>query len=470
MMQATVRDAAVWCGASFEEAAGDTMLAGVSTDTRSLSPGQLFIPLAGERFDGHQYLEAARRAGAAASLWSRSRDLPDAPGLPLLLVEDTLTALQQLAAGYLSTLNATVTAITGSNGKTTTKDMIASVLAVRYRVHKTEGNLNNEIGLPLTILAAPANTEALVLEMGMSERGEIALLTGLARPDIAVVTNVGESHLLQLGSRRNIALAKLEIVEGLKPGGLLFLNGDEPLLAAELNEQQLPNRLLVQKYGEGSACDWIASDIEIADDRTQFAVRIGSGVNVSSETYHIPVPGKHNALNALAAIAVGRRLGLDRDQIAQGLRAVKLTGMRIERSRAACGAVLLNDAYNASPTSVRAAIALLADLHGYRHKRLVLGDMLELGPQEVEMHAEIGRLLTTEKADVVYTFGPLSEHLAAAAQSAYPAGGVRHFTEKQALAAALIRETEPDDIVLFKASRGMKLENLVEALQKGEVG
>jgi len=472
VMQATVRDVAAWCGATFDTAAGGTMLAGVSTDTRSLAPGQLFIPLAGERFDGHDYLDAARRAGAAASLWSRSRKLPDDPGLPLLLVDDTLAALQQLAAGYLSRLNATVVAITGSNGKTTTKDMVASVLAVRYRVHKTVGNLNNEIGLPLTILAAPEATEVLVLEMGMSGRGEIALLTRLARPRVAVITNVGESHLLQLGSRRNIARAKLEIVEGLQPGGLLVMNGDEPLLKEEISRIACPDRLRVQTYGESPACDWKAEDIEIADEWTRFSVRaIGADeAEDTHETYEVPVPGKHNALNAIAAIAVGRRLGLDREQILGGLRAVKLTGMRIERLRTACGAVLLNDAYNASPTSVRAAIALLAELQGYRCKRLVLGDMLELGPQEAEMHAAIGRLLSPEVADFVYAFGPLSGHLADAARPAFPAGRVRHFADKHDLAATLLRETGQDDLVLFKASRGMKLEEIVDALIKGGVG
>lgn len=464
MMQAKLRDVAGWCGAEFDETAGDVPVAGVSTDTRTLQPGRLFVPLAGDRFDGHDYVEAARQAGAAAALWARSRPAPEDPGLPLLMVDDTLAALQRLAAGYLAVLNAKVLAITGSNGKTTTKDLVASVLATRYRVVKTEGNLNNHIGLPLTILRAAPDTEMLVLEMGMSGRGEISLLSRIARPDLAVITNVGEAHLLQLGSRRNIARAKLEIVEGLKPGGVLIVNGDEPLLAEELAAVQLPEGAAVMTFGEGPGCDLIATDIRADADRTEFTVRTG----LSEQSYDIPVPGKHNAVNALAAVAAGRRFGLTSADMTEGLRSAKLTGMRIERTRAANGAVILNDAYNASPTSVRAALALLAGLKGYRCKRLVLGDMLELGPDEASYHAGIGQAITPETADIVYTYGPLSAHTAEAARPAFPAGKVLHYADKKELAEALVRDTAPDDLVLVKASRGMKMEEIVAALQKGE--
>ncbi|WP_255570134.1 UDP-N-acetylmuramoyl-tripeptide--D-alanyl-D-alanine ligase [Cohnella sp. CFH 77786] len=465
-MQATLQEAAGWCGATYGEASGGTRLAGVSTDTRSLKPGQLFVPLSGERFDGHDYLDAAREAGAAASLWQRNRPVPPNPGLPLLLVDDTLVALQRLAQGYLETMNAKVAAVTGSNGKTTTKDLVSAVLATRLRVHKTEGNFNNEIGLPLTILRANPDTEAFVLEMGMSGFGEISLLTRLARPDLAVITNIGESHLLQLGSRRNIARAKLEIAEGLKPGGLLIVNGDEPLLAEELARMPLPPGVSVFTYGEGESCDYAASDVRVSAERTGFSVRTRSGGE--PESYEIPVPGKHNALNALAAVAAGKAFGLTRGEIAEGLRAARLTGMRVERSNAANGAVILNDAYNASPTSVRAAIGLMSGLSGYRNKRLVLGDMLELGPDEAAYHAEIGRAVTPDAADYVYVYGPLSVHIAEEARGAYPPGAVRHFSDKRELMDTLVRETEPADLVLVKGSRGMKLEEIVAALQKGD--
>lgn len=465
MMQATLRKAAEWCGATYDEAAGGTMLAGVSTDTRSLTPGQLFVPLAGERFDGHDYLTTAREAGAAASLWNRSRPVPDDAGLPLLLVDDTLAALQLLSQRYLESIRAKVVAVTGSNGKTTTKDLICSVLSTRFRVHKTDGNYNNEIGLPLTILRAEPDTEAFVLEMGMSGFGEISLLSRLAGPDAAVITNIGESHLLQLGSRRNIAKAKLEIAEGLRPGGLLILNGDEPLLAEELPNVRLPADSRVITFGEGASCGLALENIRVTAERTGFTVRAGG----ESKDFEIPVPGRHNALNALVAVAIGRSFGLSDEEIAEGLGSVRLTKMRVERSHAANGAVILNDAYNASPTSMRAAIALIGGLSGYRNKRLVLGDMLELGPDEVSYHAEIGKAVTPEAADSLYAYGPLSSHLAEAAKPAFPPGAVRHFADKQALIETLVRETGPEDLVLVKASRGMKLEEVVAALQKGDV-
>ncbi|MDB4866834.1 MAG: UDP-N-acetylmuramoyl-tripeptide--D-alanyl-D-alanine ligase [Cohnella sp.] len=466
MMQATLRDAAAWCGATIEAEAGGTPFAGVSTDTRNLSPGQLFVPLSGERFDGHDYLRTAVNAGAAASLWNRDRPVPEHAGIPLLLVDDVLAALQRLAARYLESLQAKVVAVTGSNGKTTTKDLITSVLSTRLRVHKTEGNLNNHIGLPLTILRTEPGTEVLVLEMGMSDRGEIALLSSLARPDLAVITNIGESHLLQLGSRRNIARAKLEIAQGLKPGGVLILNGDEPLIAEELGGTALPDQTAIVTFGESRGCDLSVGHIGVSAERTRFDVHTGAHV----DSYEIPIPGKHNALNALAAIAVARAFGLTAEQIGEGLSATKLTGMRIERIRALNGAMVLHDAYNASPTSVRAAIDLVAGLSGYRRKRLVLGDMLELGPDEAAFHAEIGRSVSPQIADVVYLHGPLSVYTAEAAAPAFAAGAVRHFADKRELAQTLLQETAPDDLVLVKASRGMKMEEIVTALQKGVVG
>ncbi len=463
MMRADLREIAAWCGASYAGISGGPLLSGVSTDTRTIQPGQLFVPLAGERFDGHDYLQAARRAGAAAALWNRSRPEPADAGMPLLIVEDTLAALQQIAKRYLAGLGAKVVAVTGSNGKTTTKDLISSVLSTRFRVHKTEGNFNNHIGLPLTILRAPAGTQVLVLEMGMSGRGEISLLSKLASPDVAVITNIGEAHLLQLGSRRSIAQAKLEIAEGLKPGGVLIVNGDEPLLAEELADTALPEGVAVVTFGESAGCDWTVAHAEGSAEKTSFTV-LFDGVPVAFE---IPVPGRHNALNALAAASAGSLFGLSPEEIRAGLLNVRLTGMRTQKIRAANGAVVLNDAYNASPTSVKAAIRLMGGLQGYRRKILVLGDMLELGPDEAEFHASIGRMVTPEIADCLYTCGPLSVHTAEAAKPSFSDGAVRHFPDKRELAAALLKETAPDDLVLVKASRGMKLEEIVAALEKG---
>lgn len=475
MIQATLREAAAWCGSlSFpkESEAGGVRFAGVSTDTRTIAPGQLFVPLVGAKFDGHDHLAAAEAAGAAAALWQEDRPLPDTK-LPLIPVGDTLAALQKLAESYLASTGARVVGVTGSNGKTTTKDLIASVLRTAFKTAKTEGNFNNHIGLPLTILRAPADTEAFVLEMGMSDRGEIALLTRIGKPNVAVITNIGESHLLQLGSRRNIARAKLEIAEGLKPGGTLVYNGDEPLLAEELAAAPLPEGRSKLTFGAGEGCDLRLGAFEGTAEGGRFTLAGQPGRPDGAEAeFELAVPGRHNALNALAAVAVGRLFGLSDAQIAEGLRTAQLTGMRIERTAAWNGATVLNDAYNASPTSVRAAIELVGSLKappGGR-KLLVLGDMLELGPDEAEFHAAVGRAVTPDKADALLAYGPLSAHGAREAEKVFPAGAVAHYADKNRLIADLLARLKPEDVVLVKASRGMKLEEVVYALQRGAVG
>lgn len=479
MIRATLSEAAAWCGATLQgtPAGVEAEIAGVSIDSRSIGAGQLFVPIAGDRFDGHDYIEKAASAGAAAALWQRDRALPADIGLPLLLVDDTLAALQRLAESYLASWRPKVVGVTGSNGKTTTKDLIFSALATVYRTAKTEGNFNNHIGLPLTILRADRDTEVLVLEMGMSAFGEISLLSRIAKPDIAVITNIGESHLEHLGSRRGIAQAKLEIVEGLKPGGTLIYNGDEPLLREELATLALPEDAELITFGESESCDLRATDIATDAERATFVASGGGAAGSPAQEseaqaarFEVPIPGRHNAVNALAAIAVARRLGVADADIARGLAEAKLTGMRIERVQARSGALVLNDAYNASPASVRAAISLVAQLQGYRRKWLVLGDMLELGPDEAAFHAGIGRELSQGQADGLLAYGPLSAHTAEAAASAMPSGIVKHFADKNELAEALLSLVEPDDLVLVKASRGMRMEEIVRRLTAGEEG
>ncbi|XID95327.1 UDP-N-acetylmuramoyl-tripeptide--D-alanyl-D-alanine ligase [Paenibacillaceae bacterium WGS1546] len=464
MIMATVREIAAWSGATGVSGltGGGPVVSGVSTDTRKIVPGQLFVPLRGDRFDGHDYIRAAEEAGAAAALWDESVPMPES-GIPLVRVADTLAALQTLAKAYLREgLNVRTVAVTGSNGKTTTKDLVSAVLATTFVVHKTEGNYNNHIGLPLTILGAPRNTEVLVLEMGMSGFGEISLLSRLAEPDVAIVTNIGEAHLLQLGTRRNIAKAKLEIMDGLKPGGTLVYLGDEPLLAEELADARADRRARLLAFGEEAANDWVARYVRVTADGTQFTA---SGE--AERVFELPIPGRHNAVNALAAVAVGRLFGLPFERIGEGLKLAKLTGMRIERVAAHNGAVVLNDAYNASPTSVKAAIRLVAELEGFRRKWVVLGDMLELGEKEKQLHGEIGRYLDETKADRVLAYGPLSRSIYEEAKRNYPDGGVRHFEDKAALVDCLLGELTAEDLVLVKASRGMRLEEVVVALQRG---
>ncbi|AJY76365.1 UDP-N-acetylmuramoyl-tripeptide--D-alanyl-D-alanine ligase [Paenibacillus beijingensis] len=465
---------------------------GVTTDSRSVEAGQLFVPLSGDNFDGHDYVESAFAKGAAASLWQEDRPVPPSlTGHALIAVEDTLGALQRLASAYRDELGVKVIGITGSNGKTTTKDMVAAALGAELKVHKTAGNLNNHIGLPLTVLRMEESAQAAVLEMGMSGFGEIMLLSRIAKPDVGIITNIGDAHLLQLGSRANIAKAKLEITAGLKPGGLLLYNGDEPLLAEQLKTAPLPEGVRLQTFGGGESCDWRAADTELRLDSSSFvversarmemeanasiplggtaAVEVKTPVDGNQEQQRvtIPVPGRHNINNALAAIAAAFAFGVPAAAAARGMAVMQLTGMRIQPVKAFNGATVLNDAYNANPTAVRAAIDLVEQLGGFRRKWVVLGDMLELGPQEAELHREIGAYVTPAKADAVLACGELGRHIAAGAeQSLGESGEVRHFADKDALAQWLRGLLDPADLVLVKGSRGMRMEQIVHALEQ----
>jgi len=446
---------AVGAGASLEAA---VTIAGVSTDTRTIAAGSLFVPLVGETFDGHAYAADAAARGAAAALWQDDRPCPP-EGLPLIRVRDTLAALQQLARAYRRQLPVKLIGITGSNGKTTTKDLVAAALSGTFRVHKTKGNLNNHIGLPLTLLQLAETTEVAVVEMGMSGYGEIELLSRIALPDIAIITMIGESHLLQLGSREGIARAKVEIAAGLPDGALFIYNGDEPLIEGALAERELPRGLRRLRFGRGTDNDLYPTRIEMDAAGTFFAVNLPAYPDV-----YIPLLGEHNVVNALAALAVAAACGVPPEAAAAGLRALQMTSMRIEKLTAPSGLTVLSDAYNASPASMRAALALAGQLTGYGRKFVVLGDMLELGDQEDVFHREIGASLAPDRVDYVFTFGRLGALIAEAAAPAYAPERVRAFDDKQRLAAALAALAGPDDLVLVKGSRGMRLEEVVQAL------
>ncbi|MDO3409209.1 UDP-N-acetylmuramoyl-tripeptide--D-alanyl-D-alanine ligase [Saccharibacillus sp. CPCC 101409] len=460
-MKRTLGRVAEMCGGRLlDPACADNPIRGVSRDSRSLEPDCLFVPLGGANVDGHAFVAGALQGGAGASFWQKGRE--GAPDGPIVEVDDVLEALQTLASAYLRETGAKVVGITGSNGKTTTKDMVFSLLETRFRVHKTQGNFNNHLGLPLTLLGMPENSEIVVLEMGMSGLGEIELLAKIAPPDVAIVTNIGESHLLTLGSRENIARAKLEIAAGAKPGGLLIYNGDEPLIHAVLGELEptLPQGLRTFTFGlDAGSDDYPTGMMQAEGGMTFTAFREGE------TTFTLPVLGSHNVTNALAAMAAARELGVGAEEMHAGLIAMRLTGMRIERLTGASGLTILNDAYNSSPTSARAAIDVLAGMKGYDSKTLVLGDMLELGEREIEYHREVGRYAGLAGIDAVYAYGPLSAAAAEGARETLPEHAVRTFTDKQAMIRELSGSLGPSDAVLVKASRGMKLEEVVYALQ-----
>jgi UDP-N-acetylmuramoyl-tripeptide--D-alanyl-D-alanine ligase len=435
----------------------DVTIHGVTIDSRKIQPGNLFIPFKGEHSDGHMYVEAALKSGAAAALWQR--DVPNPPAnLPILIVEDTLEAIQELARSYRNELDVKVVGITGSNGKTTVKDMTANLLSLQYRVKKTEGNYNNHLGMPLTILALEEDTEIAVLEMGMSGKGEIEFLTKLARPNVAIITNIGEAHLQDLGSREAIAEAKLEIVQGLQDDGLLIYMGDETILKDGL--AGINRNIDIQTFGRSSQNDLYPVEIETKQNGSRFKV------NKVDFKFHLPVLGAHNVLNALSAMLAAYFFNIPYEKMNDGFVHLKLTQMRMELVEGFKGEKIINDAYNASPTSMRAAIDLISNLPDYDQKIVVLGDMLELGEKEKEFHYEMGKSLDPQKINYVFTFGPLAAQIAEGAKAAFPPEKVFSFLDKPSLMDQLVKLTSKETLILVKASRGMKLEEVVTELQK----
>lgn len=436
----------------------DITIEGVCIDSRKIKQGNLFIPLKGENVDGHKYVADSIRKGAAAALWQM--DVPNPPAdLPILMVDDCLAALQELAREYRKQLPVKVVGITGSNGKTTTKDITASLLSTKYKVQKTEGNFNNHIGLPLTVLGLSEETEIAVLEMGMSARGEISFLTRIACPDAVVITNIGESHLLDLGSRDGIADAKFEILEGLKENGLAVLNGDEPLIMDRIHK--FKGKVQVQTFGRNQTNDLYPTEMTQLNSGNKFKI------NLSDTGFELPVLGAHNIFNALASMLIARYFSVPFEKMVKSLASIQLTHMRMELIEGKKGEKIINDAYNASPTSMAAAMELVSSLQGYEKKILVLGDMLELGSQEKQYHRKIGEKINPDTMNLLFTYGQLGQYIAEGAREVLGAEKVYSFTDKKALIDELDKHVDDKTLVLVKASRGMKLEEVVASLQNG---
>lgn len=450
MIEVTLEQIQEWIPCEIDNEYMDQGIQGVSIDSRDIKSQNLFIPFKGEHVDGHQYVAQALRDGAGASFYQKGTFLDENVEGPIIWVDDTLTALQQLAKAYLEFVNPQVIAVTGSNGKTTTKDMIESVLKPQFKVKKTQGNYNNEIGMPLTILELDIDTEISILEMGMSGFHEIEFLSNLAEPDIAVITNIGESHMQDLGSREGIAKAKSEITLGLKPGGLFIYDGDEPLLKPYVNQLSNVDLVSIGKHSTNSLVSQIES---INNDGIAFTIN-------EEERFELPILGEHNMKNATIAIAVGKRMKLSYDTIFNNLREVQLTGMRMQQYHTSDNSLVINDAYNASPTSMKAAIDTLAVMNG--RKILVLGDVLELGPNSQIMHEQVGEYLNGKDIDTLFTFGEESQYISNVGNQYV--NHMEHFENKQKLIETIKTYVQPEDKVLVKGSRGMKLEEVVEAL------
>lgn len=434
----------------------ETVITGIATDSRSVQAGQLFFAFPGSRVDGHSFVEDALRNGASGAVISRPVKV--AAEKPLVLVPDTFQALRDLAQHYRSLFQIPVIAVTGSTGKTTTKDLVAGVLATCYSVLKTEGNQNNEIGVPLTILRIERPHNAVILEMAMRGRGEIAELCRIARPRVGVITNIGKTHLERLGTQAAIAEAKGELLAALPPDGCAVLNGQDPW------QLTLARRFRgdIIFYGVGKDFPVSALDIRLRGlDGTEFLLRTPRGENVC----FLPLPGRHNVLNALAAAAVGHRFGLTPEEISRGLASPAGTRMRFEVKEGIGGSKIIDDTYNASPASVIAALQLLAGVPRRGRTIAVLGDMYELGWYTVQGHREVGRVAGELKLDCLCTVGELAREIACGAREVgMDREKVKVFLDKMEALAFLREFLEPGDLVLVKGSRALKMEEIVAGL------
>ncbi|MBO5858610.1 MAG: UDP-N-acetylmuramoyl-tripeptide--D-alanyl-D-alanine ligase [Clostridia bacterium] len=417
----------------------------VCTDTRKIEKGSLFIAIRGDNFDGHEFAAKAIELGASAVVCERDCGL----GERQILVESTRQALLDLAGYYRSLFNIPVIGVTGSVGKTTTKEMVHAVMSVKYNTLKNEGNLNNEIGVPLTLFRLDETHEAAVIEMGMSGFEEIARMTAAVKPDVAVISNIGVSHIEKLGSREGILKAKLEILQGMKADAPVILNGDDDMLVTVSSDSHP-----ITWYGIANKnCSFAAENVVTAEADVSFDATYPDG----KTKVELPFPGKHNVYNALAAAAAGSFFGINAQDAFEALKKYVPAGMR-QRIVKKCGITFIEDCYNASPDSQAAALAVLGGM-GAKRKIAVIGDMLELGSYSEQAHASVGKKAAENKIDVLYTYGSRSLETAKAATGGVAT--VKSFSDKQELSDELSAMLEEGDAILFKASRGMKLEDVI---------
>lgn len=435
----------------------------VIIDSREARAGDFFCPLQGEKDNGHNYILDALARGASGSFlewkWTERfsrNDFP--PEKSIVVVNDTLVSLQKLSSYHRNRFSLHVVAVTGSNGKTTTKDFIASVLSKRYNVLKTEGNYNNHIGLPLTLLRLKREHEVAVLEMAMRGLGEIALLASLSRPSAGVITNIGEAHMELLGSKDNIARAKGELLEALGAEGTAFLNGDDPFLR-QMGEKFRGRTFY---YGFGKEVDFRVLRYNLDDLGCKFEVLMPGG---ATKEFWSPLPGRHNVYNALAAISVGLHFSLDHSEILSGLAGCSFSGMRMERTFVKGGFWIINDAYNANPTSMKYALDFLQEWGAGKTRIAVLGDMFELGLLAEEGHREVGRYLADLQLDYLVAVGKMASMVVLGAKErGFPPERIFYAPGHKEAIEFLHSLPLAGSIILVKGSRGMKMEKIVEEL------
>lgn len=459
--QMTLENIAKACGGTYvgDDAQRGSEITGAVIDSRQVEPGYLYIPIRGERVDGHRFIPDVFEKGALAVL---SEEPLENPAGPYIQVVSSEQALKDIAEFYRSTLSIKIIGITGSVGKTSTKEMISAVLSQKYNVLKTEGNFNNEIGLPLTILRIRREHEVAVVEMGISEFGEMHRIAKVAKPDICVMTNIGQCHLENLIDRDGVLRAKSEIFDFLKTDGHIVLNGNDDKL---ITVQEVKGVKPVFYYVEDGTAKKADLPYEITADAIENKGLRGLNANLHFPEevcqIHEPIPGVHNVYNACAAACVGRIMGLTNEEICQGIAHAKTIAGRT--NLITLGEVLvIDDCYNANPVSMKASLDVLAQADG--RKIAVLGDMGELGENEREMHYDVGKYAANTGVDILFCCGTLSEELAKGAQRGHTK--VMYFADREKLTQTLINFVEAGDTVLVKASHFMEFPKIVKALEE----
>ena len=446
----TLKQAAAWCGGQIEPKYEETVFSGANIDSRNVEPGQLFVALQGTR-DGHEFVPMALEKGAAAVLCTHCDG-----DYPAIVVADTRLAMGEIARGYREMLGIKVVGVTGSVGKSTTKEMIACVLSSSFRTGRSPVNHNNDLGLPMSILALPEDTEVAVLEMGMNHFREIAYLTNIAKPDVAVIINIGTMHIEHLGSQEGILKAKLEILEGVPENGTVILNGDDQFLWSARNLPEVNATYFGVENRESAV---LGSHVTEEAGQLCYNVQCGNtGFRVV-----LPLEGNHFVPDSLAAVSVGLAMGIAPDKITESLAQFQNMAGRQEILEVR-GYTVIKDCYNAGPESMAAALAVLGKKPG-RHVA-VLGDMLELGVRAQAEHYRIGRI-AAEKADLVLAYGPNSSRvISGALTGGMPDARAKSFENRDDLVAALKRMAKPGDVLLFKGSHGMHMELALEQFLK----
>ena len=448
MARITLRQAAQWCGGWVEPKYENVTFVGANIDSRKLLPGQLFVAVVAAR-DGHDFIPGALEKGAAAVLCSRVTG-----DFPAIVVEDTRIALGKIAAGLLQAMAPKIVGVTGSVGKSTTKEMIAAVLATQYKVSKTPANHNNDLGMPSAVLAMNADSQVVVLEMGMSHFGEISYLSRMAKPHLGVIINIGTMHIENLGSQEGILQAKLEITEGMGESGKLLLYGDDAHLWGSREKLPVP---AIFFGAANDLCAVKAEDVTESPEGIRYTACCPAGIF----PVYLPLEGQHYVPDSLAAISVGLELGITPENIQKGLAEFRTMEGRQEIFEHK-GCTVIKDCYNAGPESMDAALKVLGNRTG--RKIAVLGDMLELGSHSKAAHEKVG-ILAAERADILLCYGPESAAMHAGAKNAGMTDA-HHYLDRQSMSNDLRALAKPGDVLLFKGSRGMQMELVLEMFMK----